>query len=367
MFTRSCAVAAVACVSLTVAASAGRAAEAASTCRDASDPDEGAIVEIRLSSGERLKGVYGGCKGVAVLINHALLGLLVVPRSDVAAMAEGELPAPPAVAAVDAEKEAAAVDATIVDPADSAVSAGDEPAEEVVAEDSIDLEPESEDVPEEPASPWELDVEVGLNGTQGNSNDFDGRAGIDTKRTSERTEFTAGLHYNLDMNGRSTDEQTGDALLRNDWLFPGSPWRYFVSTNWDYTDQEEWEFRGRLETGPAYAFIDNDRTQLIGRTGFGVLREFGGDDDDFHPTWSIGHNTSHKLTDRWTLSWDANYIQKIDDGEFLVVNEANADYKLSNSRDISLRFGAKDTYNSDPDGDDDENDLSYWLSLLLGF
>ena len=329
-------------------------------CIQDGDPAKGTLIELDLSTGERLKGVYGGCKGVAVLVNHSLLGLLVIPRSDLDAMAAGSLPAPVAPVAPVPVVVPDEADETLDVEAESAVTeaAAEEIGDQGTAVDTEEEEPE--------VSPWTVVLDVGLDGTQGNSNDFFGKAGTKADWKSDRREFRSSLSYKLDMNGQHIDEQTADLNLRHDWLFSDSRWRWWASNGWLYSSDEAWDVRGILGTGPGYQIIKNDRTDLLGRTGIGISREFGGDDDDVHPEWVIGYDWSHKLTDHWKLVWNSTYFQKIDDGEFRFVTEANADYKFSNDHDIALRFGIKEMYNSDPDDGDSHDDFSYWLSLVFG-
>jgi putative salt-induced outer membrane protein YdiY len=344
---------------LSVAISAG-AARAVDACEQDGDPAKGTLVEFELETGERLKGVYGGCQGVAVLVNHSLLGLLVIPRSDIEALAaDGELPAPATAAAavpaptpvvVDSDEAEAEVEAASADAGEAAAAEAAEAAEAEEAEESA----------------WEVVLDVGLNGSQGNSNDFYGTAGTDVTwlRPDEKRQWVSSLDYLLDMNGQEIDDQVLDFKTRYDWLFPDSPWRWFVGTNWLYSEDENWDTRGVLNAGPGYDIIMNDWTELLGITGLGVSREFGGDDDDFHPEWILGYDLKQKLTENWKMAWKSTYFQKLDDGEFRFETELNFDYKLSNDRDLALRFGIKELYNSDPDDGDDKDDFTYWLGLV---
>lgn len=346
-----------------VAVSTG-AALAQDSCVQEGDPAKGTLVEFELETGERLKGVYGGCQGVAVMVNHSLLGLLVVPRADIEALAaDGELPAAvaapapapvPVPAEAEVKAEAAPVDAEEAEAAADAASA-------TAGETAAAIE---EEEPEESA--WKVVVDVGLNGSQGNSNDFYGTAGTDVewKRPDGKRQNVTSLDYLLDMNGQSTDDQVVDFKNRYDWLFPGSPWRWYVGTNWLYSEDENWDVRGLLNAGPGYDIIMNDWTELLGFTGLGVSREFGGDDDDFHPEWIIGYDWKQKLTDHWKMAWKSTYFQKLDDGEFRFETELNFDYKFVEDSDLALRFGIKERYNSDPDDGDDKDDFTYWLSLV---
>jgi len=216
---------------------------------------------------------------------------------------------------------------------------------------------------------WDGSVAFGLTGNSGNTENISMRGTIAAKRTTERYETTLGLLYAY----ASTDSQDTENRLRldarNDWLFgEGSRWRYFISAFGEYDEFQDWDFRLGIFNGIGYDFIKSERTTLTGRAGLGVVKDFGGEDDDINLEGLLGLDWTHQLNDRNKLYASATYYPVITDWpEFRVEAKAGWEIKLDETNGMFLNLGVEDRYDSNPGGDSESNDFAYFALLGWNF
>lgn len=234
---------------------------------------------------------------------------------------------------------------------------------------SLQEDPEPIEPPSGFWSGWDGSVAFGLTGNSGNTENLSIRGTIGAKRTTERYETTLGLLYAY----ASTDsEETENRLrfdARNDWLFgEGSRWRYFISAFAEYDEFQDWDYRLGIFNGVGYDFIKNERTTLTGRAGFGVVKDFGGENDDVRLEGLLGLDWTHQLNDRNKLYASATYYPDFTDmPEFRLEAKAGWEIKLDETNGMFLNLGVEDRYSSNPGGDAESNDFAYFALLGWNF
>ena len=218
-------------------------------------------------------------------------------------------------------------------------------------------------------SGWDGSVAFGLTGNSGNTENLSLRGTIGAKRTSERYETTLGFLYAYSNQDSDTTENRARFDARNDWLFgEGNRWRYFISGFAEYDEFQDWDFRLGLFNGVGYDFIKSERTTLTGRAGFGVVSDFGGDDDDVRLEGLLGIDWTHQLNDRNKLYASATYYPDFTDiPEFRLEAKAGWEIKLDETNGMFLNLGIEDRYDSNPGGDSVNNDIAYFALLGWNF
>src|ERR1043165_4211417 len=170
-------------------------------------------------------------------------------------------------------------------------------AEDVVADNELrdamrqpaDQKPAPAPKPDGFLSGWKGSVELGLNGSEGNSPSLNIRGAVTGERKSETMVTSGSLVYSRASEHYVVTKNRFEANARNDWIFEkGAPWRYFLTAKYEYDDFQEWLHRVTLGNGIGYAFIENDKTFLLGRAGFGVSREFVGGANRWVPQGILG-------------------------------------------------------------------------------
>ena len=222
---------------------------------------------------------------------------------------------------------------------------------------------------------WTRSVELGLNGSSGNSESFDLRAIFETQRETDelRTMFRARYLYGEDDGTAS--ENKARARFENDWKYPGERYFTFVLGIYEYDQFEDWDTRLQLFGGLGYEFLKEralldggqDRATLTGRVGAGATREFGGEDDKWHPEALLGLDFLWEINERNTFAAGTEVFPALDDfGELRAVSYASYDVLLSEDADVRLRMGVEHEYDSEP-GSAKENDVNYFVTILATF
>ncbi|MCL4220620.1 MAG: DUF481 domain-containing protein [Phycisphaerales bacterium] len=215
---------------------------------------------------------------------------------------------------------------------------------------------------------WKGSVEVGLAGSDGNTEQASFRTGINASRQTESIETKVGLNY---LYATSNGEETANRLginLRNDWLLKDSRWRVFAEAEYEHDEFQDWEHRIAGFVGVGYQFIKRDRTNLVGRAGLGGSQELGGDDEGFHPEALFGLDFDHKINERQKLTASTDFYPSLDEmGEFRWVNRAAWEVTVDPETSMFLRLGAEHRHDSNPGENFKHNDLNYFLTLGWSF
>lgn len=215
--------------------------------------------------------------------------------------------------------------------------------------------------------PWEGNVELGMNGTDGNTETFNIRFGATAKHKTElRNETIQITSIQKRANGLTT---ANTALLdgRIEWPMPGSKWNYFTHGLLEYDQFKAFDARVSADTGFGYEFIQNDLTNLIGRSGLAVSHEIGGPNNKVNPELYFGGEFKRKFTDTHSFSAKVDYYPNITAfDDFRLNSQASWEMALVKSWGVSLKFSLIDRYDSTPSGAK-PNDLDYSTLLLWNF
>ncbi|NLX95312.1 MAG: DUF481 domain-containing protein [Rhodopirellula sp.] len=230
------------------------------------------------------------------------------------------------------------------------------PAEAVAAE-----------APPPPVKLWEGSLELGLNGTEGNTQTFNFRFGAKVKRKTEWNVFSTDIDYRRDS--ADGEETANRAFLesRYEHLLGQSPWSWFVHDTLEYNEFQAFDLRIALDSGLGYSILKNDTTTLVARLGAGTSREIGGPNDDFVPEAVFGADLEHQLSRRQKISLSGEYRPDVTDwADYRLTSKAGWEILLDETMNLSLKFTVSDRYDSTPHGVK-PNDLDYAVMLLWSF
>lgn len=215
---------------------------------------------------------------------------------------------------------------------------------------------------------WTGSVALGFNGAEGNTERFAFRAVANARRTVEAHDTTFSLLYAYAQDNGNDSESRFEANARNDWLFKDSRWRIFAIGRYEFDNFQDWDHRISFFAGPAYEFIKNDTTFLLGRVGAGVTREFGGEDNTWTPEGLIGADFEHAFTERQKLTATAEFFPALDDfDDYRFEIRAAYEIVVDPSNGLTLRLGAENRYDSTPGSGFKRNDISYFALLAWNF
>jgi len=244
-----------------------------------------------------------------------------------------------------------------------------ESAPSAVEEQLPDADEESLETlgPDVPVKLWKGSVELGLNGSDGNSRTLDFRFGAKGKRKVPGRV----LSFDLDYHRGSTDsrETTHRAFLdwRHDWLFEETPWTLFLHGIVEYDEFKPFDLRVSTNAGLGYQFIKDDLTALTGRLGGGFSHEIGSPDDSYVPELIAGLDYEHKLTKRQTLAATIDYTPDVTNfNDYRLNTKASWTILLDEEPSLNLKLFVLNRFDSTPHGAR-PNDLDYSAVLLWKF
>ena len=224
----------------------------------------------------------------------------------------------------------------------------------------------AEEVPP-PVKLWEGSLELGINGTEGNSQTFNFRFGAKVKRKTDWNIFSADADYRQDSADSRQTANRAFLQSRYEHLLGDSPWSWFVHGTLEYDEFQAFDLRIAMDTGLGYSFLKNDTTTLLGRLGAGTSREIGGPDDEFVPEAVLGADFEHKISTRQKLCLSGEYRPDVSDwADYRFHSKAGWEILLDEAMNLSMKFTISDRYDSTPHGLK-PNDLDYAVMLLWSF
>jgi len=214
---------------------------------------------------------------------------------------------------------------------------------------------------------WEGSFELGLDGTEGNTETFSFRFGFDARQKTRYNCLTLDLDYH-----KKTDkyiETANRAFLdwRYELLFQESPWTCFLHGTVDYDEFQSFDARVAVDAGLGYRFINTESTSFAGRVGGGVSHEIGGPDDSYVPEVVFGLDFEHRLNGRQKLTATGDYTPDVTAlNDFRLKTRAGWEVLIDREMNLSLKLSVLDRYDSTPHGAK-PNDLDYSAVLLWKF
>ncbi|MGL4422098.1 MAG: DUF481 domain-containing protein [Gemmataceae bacterium] len=217
-------------------------------------------------------------------------------------------------------------------------------------------------------SPWKGSIEMGVNGSTGNSEVFNARAFVNADRKTETNLLHMDLLYQMSKNEGRTIQDQAIFNARDEILFPGSRWTVFAATNIEYDELRAYRFRVGVYAGVGYLVINDDTTLFKLRAGAGAVREIGGPGDRWVPEAVLGYDFSHKFTERQSFVSNLDYYPRIDDWtQYRVRARAAYEVILDPKTGTAFRIGAQSRYDSNPGPNIKRHDLTYFAALAFNF
>lgn len=218
-------------------------------------------------------------------------------------------------------------------------------------------------------SGWKRSVDLGLNGSEGNSQNFSGRGALNTVRTAEDMVTKAGINYVYGTSDSKKNKSRGEAFIRNDWVITDSKWGFFAQGKLEYDEFQEWDFRASFVVGPSYQLIKNDTTSLKLRAGLGGSYAWGGTvKEEFRPEAMLGADFEHKLSERQKITAFVEYYPSLDEfPDYRLVAGAGWELLVDPESNMFLKAGILDRYDSNTKAPNKKNDFEYFLTLSWVF
>jgi putative salt-induced outer membrane protein YdiY len=237
---------------------------------------------------------------------------------------------------------------------------------------------EGEPPPPPPAPPKEEPrlvnkLEVGLNGSEGNTESFGFIAGLgsDYRTEGHVWRFESRFFYK-EVDGDATDNRF-HALLRKDWTFEkDSRYSFFAEGRYDRDQFQQWNQRGTVAGGVAYKFVMQEDLFVGFRVGGAATKEWGlegpGQDDDVRPEGLLGLEAKWTVDRGTEIAVQSTYYPDLSDaGEYRVLSSAGISLRLDEKGTMSFRAGAEHEYDTHREDPFERTDVRYFALLILEF
>lgn len=307
-----------------------------------------------------------------ICLRRCLLGLVMVCAGSAPIVAqEPDFNGPSVLRLPPVEQSPAPTDESLPTPAETEAESAASPeiAEEIpplegdlLADDGYWLFPASW------CKPWEGSAELGMNGTEGNSETFNIRAGGKAKYTAPWVEHTYEvIHIDNSADGVKT-ALNGYFDGRIVFPFQGTRWSYYIHARSEYDDFRDYNSRLSADTGLGYDWWKTDMSKLQTRAGISTSREIGGSENRFQPEVTFGLDLSHKFDDRQKISLVIDYYPTVDDfmDDYRINTTASWEIVVSQAWGLSAKLSAIDRYDNTPQGRK-PNDLNYAAMMMWSF
>jgi putative salt-induced outer membrane protein YdiY len=226
----------------------------------------------------------------------------------------------------------------------------------------------------EPPPAWKYTGELGVNGTKGTVDNQDLRAAVEAlyESTEHRWKFTAG--YQRSKTEDAVTKQNGHVDGLKDFLYPGSPWFWFLTARQDWDDFQIWDSRFSGGAGVGYTAYDTPDFKLRFRAGPNYVREFGVDEvrfpDHEDSRWEamIGAESEWQINEAQKLEGTVTYYPDLSEsGEYRVVGSLAWSINLNESGSLAFKLGLEDEYDTHREDPIEKNELKYFAALLFKF
>jgi hypothetical protein len=227
------------------------------------------------------------------------------------------------------------------------------------------IEPETPPAP--PPKIWSGNFELGINGTEGNSETFNIRVGGKAiAKFAWATQTYESIFVENTTSGLTTARNAiGDAR----WEIPlwNPKWSYYAHGRLEYDEFKPFDLRVAGDTGLGYDWIKTDINAFQTRTGISTSREFGGAEDFWKPELAFGLEWRRTIDARQKITLKSDYFPTWDDfSDYRLNTQADWEFAIQPAWNLSLKLSAISRYDATPNGAK-PHDLNYAALLLWNY
>lgn len=216
---------------------------------------------------------------------------------------------------------------------------------------------------------WNRQLELGLNGAEGNSQNVNFRAAFKADYEDDEDRWLYSMLYRTASSNGTTTEKNFNAELFKDWLLPGKDYFYFANARYDWDEFQDWDSRWSGFGGVGYQFVDDAKWNVRSRAGLGGNQELGGaQGDEFTSEALVGVEADYLIKDGHWVAF-TNYLYPSLENAADFRNNTTLDYVITIDRDkgVALKLGLANEHDSATPATSKKNDFTYYASLIWQF
>lgn len=331
---------------------------------------------VTLVSGEQLRGLVIESREDEIVLLHAILGRLVVPRASVASIEPGpnDSETRSVTAATTATPEgapAAAASETDSDPGAPASVApprrrvGD-PPRPGWASTRVDLLRSEESLPADGEASWLGNLQAALAGINSDNDELNLRAAGAITRLTRTDKWASSFEYFLSLvNSETTDNNLLVTSVYDLYLLP-SDWLVFAKLQYQYDQYQSWEHRLSGYGGLGHRIFHEHPLALTLKGGFGATHEFSGSRETIPEAYAEAA-LAWWIDERQTIEASINIAPDLTDfGSYRVLARLDWIFRLDD-QGMAIVGGLREEYQSTVPPGSTKNDLRYYLGIRYDF
>lgn len=215
---------------------------------------------------------------------------------------------------------------------------------------------------------WKNTIDLSLDNSFGNTDEQSNRFAYKATRKRDDSDLNIDTsYYHKEKSGRISDNKwTLGGTYR--WLKPAKAAYWFGTGRFDYDEFKSWNKRGSLHFGPGYQLYDSNSVTLTADVGMGSRRESGSRNDQWKFEGLTGFTFQWQVTEGQAFDAGATFTPVLDDfDDFRARASLNWRLLVSREANLSLILGLLNEYQSIVDPGIDRNDLRMFAGLQVAF
>ncbi len=217
---------------------------------------------------------------------------------------------------------------------------------------------------------WKFNTQLGINGSQGNSEFFNFRGSLNATRSTDKSKSSLGASYSFATRTRATVENRLRIDGRQEWLqVPLPRLRSFANATLELDEFQSWDYRASGNGGLGYTFYDTPKIYLLGSMGLGVSQEIGGgSNQDLRPEAVLGAEFRYTINERQKITANFDAFPNLSDTErFRARGRAQWEILVDPETTMTLRLGLEDRFDTQAGKLNKNHDLDYFATLGWSF
>jgi putative salt-induced outer membrane protein YdiY len=220
-----------------------------------------------------------------------------------------------------------------------------------------------------PPKVWEGSVDLGLDGSEGNTDTLNFHVGAKLKHRSDGDTFTSEFNYHENTSGGTTQTDHGIVEERYEHQLGDSLLTCYIHDSLIYDEFKTYRLKDSSDAGLGFQFLKNDLVKLTGRFGGGETYECDGIPQ---PEWLseivFGGDGELSISKLQKLCGSVEYRPEWSDFSNYRLNaKASWEIVLDEVRHLSMKISVIDEYDAAAGFGKKPNDLDYAISMQLSF
>jgi putative salt-induced outer membrane protein YdiY len=216
---------------------------------------------------------------------------------------------------------------------------------------------------------WRHQLELGLNGADGNSDTANMHLGFNTDYADLRKTWKFTSAYDRAKSDGDVSANRFFADLKREWIWPETPWFSFLQGRYDWDKFKDWDDRLSASGGIGYQHLKNESWDIANRVGLGGSISRGNDEDTKTPELVLALDLGWIISEFERFEFTTAFYPDLDDnGEYRNLTAISWSIKMAEARNLAIKLGFRNEYASKVSEENEKkkekNDYTYNLSLL---